>query len=63
MPPFRLSKLIAVLLLVHSSSGTSLAAGHPRELPLWPEGSRVLQDGIDALADEKWALTHPSFLL
>ncbi len=63
MPAFRLLRLIAVFLLAASSSGTSLAAGHSREVPLWPEGSRVLQDGIDALADEKWAVTHPSFLL
>ncbi|GAA3928547.1 alpha/beta hydrolase [Luteimonas lutimaris] len=49
-------------MLAHSSSGTSLAAGHSREVPLWPEDSRVLQDGIDALADEKWAVTHPSLL-
>src|SRR3546814_7790018 len=34
-----------------------------REVPLWPENSSVLQDGIRELADEKNALTHPSFLL
>ena len=34
-----------------------------QEIPLWPEGSRVLQQGIEALAGEKWAITHPSFLL
>ncbi|WP_344760118.1 alpha/beta hydrolase [Luteimonas lutimaris] len=62
MASFRLSKLIVVFVLAHSSSGTSLAAGHSREVPLWPEDSRVLQDGIDALADEKWAVTHPSLL-
>src|SRR3546814_12468694 len=40
-------------------------AGSPglarREVPLWPENSRVLQAGIRELADEKNALTHPSF--
>src|SRR3546814_550054 len=34
-----------------------------RKVPLWPENSSVLQDGIRELADEKNALTHPSFLL
>lgn len=63
MPTFRLPRLIVVFLLAASSSGTSLAAGYSREVPLWPDGSRVLRDGIDALADEKWAVTHPSFLL
>lgn len=62
MPPFRIPKLMAVFLLALSPSGTSLAAGQSREVSLWPEGSQVLQDGIDALADEKWAVTHPSFL-
>src|SRR3546814_9240571 len=42
-------------------------AGSPglarREVPLWPENSSVLQDGIRELADEKNALTHPAFLL
>ena len=63
MPPFRLPGLIAIFMLAVSSTGTSLAAGSLREVPLWPEGSRILQDGIDALAGEKWAVTHPSFLL
>lgn len=35
----------------------------PLEVPLWPEDSQVLQDGIRELAGEKWASTHPSFLL
>lgn len=35
----------------------------PREVPLWPEDSSVLQDGIRELAGEKNAVTHPSFLL
>ena len=33
------------------------------EVPLWPEYSSVLQDGIKALAGEKWAITHPSYLV
>ena len=39
------------------------AVGYPMEVPLWPEDSRVLQDGIKALAGEKWAITHPSLLV
>ncbi|MCD9029088.1 hypothetical protein LDO26_12840 [Luteimonas sp. BDR2-5] len=34
-----------------------------REIPLWPEDSPVLQAGIEALAHESWALTHPSILV
>nr|WP_298124801.1 alpha/beta hydrolase [uncultured Pseudoxanthomonas sp.] len=54
---------LSAFLLAVCASGTLLAAGNPREVPLWPEGSRVLQEGIAALSDEKWALTHSSFLL
>lgn len=63
MSLFRLSKLPAVFLLAVCASGTSPAAGYSREVPLWPEGSRVLRNGIAALASEKNAVTHPSFLL
>lgn len=63
MSPFGLSRLVAVFLLAHSSSGTSLAAAHSREVPLWPEGSRVLKEGVDALAGKEWAVTHPSLLI
>jgi acetyl esterase/lipase len=59
----RVAKLVAVLLAAQSASGLSLAADHPREVPLWPEGSRVLQQGIDALAGKEWAVTHPSLLI
>lgn len=37
--------------------------GAPIEIPLWPEDSQPLLDGIRELANEKWAATHPSFLL
>ena len=50
--------------------GILLATGAPaaaadavREVPLWPETSTVLQQGIDALAGEAWANTHPSMLV
>lgn len=46
-----------------ASADTSPAMHYSQEMPLWPEDSRVLQDGIQALAHEKGALTNPSFLL
>ena len=63
MSPVRLTTLTVVFLLACSSSGTSLAAGPSPEVPLWPEGSRVLKEGIDALAGKEWAVTHPSLLI
>lgn len=36
---------------------------YSQEVPLWPEDSQVIQDGIKALAHEEWSITHPSFLL
>lgn len=48
---------------VSASADTSPAVSDSQEVPLWPEDSRVIQDGIKALAHEKWALTTPSFLL
>jgi acetyl esterase/lipase len=35
----------------------------PVEIPLWPESSQPLLDGIRELASEPGASTHPSFLL
>jgi acetyl esterase/lipase len=39
----------------------SLPAG-PQEIPLWPEGSRVLQEGMRRLAGKEHAVTNPSLL-
>ncbi len=39
------------------------ARGGYREVPIWPEGATVLQQGIRALAHEKNAITHPSILI
>ncbi|MGH8050350.1 MAG: hypothetical protein ACREPB_06815 [Arenimonas sp.] len=48
----------------HPQLAESLVApGYSQEVPLWPEGSKVLQDGIRELAKEKGAITHPSFLI
>ena len=61
MPSFRIALLAALLLPTLAAAQNS--PGHSLEVPLWPEHSRVLQEGIRELADEKWAITHPSFLL
>lgn len=55
--------LTAIVLWTLSSAGISIAREHPQEVQLWPDGSRVLQEGIRALADERWAITHPTFLV
>ena len=46
-----------------AAADASLVAGYSLEVPLWPEGSQVLLEGIKKLANEKWPITHPSFLL
>lgn len=38
-------------------------SGAFREVPIWPEGSAILQQGIKALAHERHAVTHPSLLV
>lgn len=48
---------------VGASAGTSPTVSYSQEVPLWPEDSRVIQDGIKALAHEKWSISRPSFLL
>jgi acetyl esterase/lipase len=47
-----------------------LAPSYSQEVPLWPEGSKVLEDGIKIIANDKDAkdnpqlvITHPAFLL
>lgn len=63
MPLLRLPALNAFFLWALSFANTSLAMGHSREVPLWPESSRVLHEGISALTGKEWAVTHPTFLL
>ena len=46
-----------------ASAGASPTVSYSQEVPLWPEDSRVIQDGIKALANEKWSISRPSFLL
>lgn len=48
---------------LQASTAAAPAPGYSEEVPLWPEGSAVLAYGIKALAHEKYALTHPSFLV
>ena len=45
---------------VTPSSATPAA---PQEIALWPEGSRVLQEGVRELTGKQNAVTHPSLLL
>lgn len=35
----------------------------PIDVPLWPDDSQVLRNGIQELSKEQWASAHPSFLL
>lgn len=63
MHAIRLLALAAICLLALPGARAPVAAGYSQEVPLWPRDSHVLQDGIRALAGEKWALTHPSLLL
>ena len=51
----------ASALLLSTASATALAA--PQAIPLWPEGSTVLQQGIDALTGQPNAITHPNLLV
>jgi acetyl esterase/lipase len=66
MYTFRFPSLSTVFLLIISSASfadSSIAPTYSQEVSLWPEDSKVLQDGIRELADEKWPVTHPTFLL
>jgi acetyl esterase/lipase len=44
-------------------SGCVTCCGPSARGALWPEGSRVLKQGIDALTGKEWAVTHPSLLI
>lgn len=63
MPSFRRATLVAAFLLAQTLPGTSRGTEFSREVPLWPEDSRVLREGIDLLAGKEWAVTHPSLLM
>lgn len=60
-PVRRVVLLVATLLL--SAAPFATAAPAPREIPLWPEDSTILQQGIAALAGKPNAITHPSLLV
>lgn len=55
--------LLAAVTDAHSGLAQLPSASYAQEVPLWPADSKVLMDGIEALAKEDWALTHPSLLL
>lgn len=53
-----------------TSADSSLAPSYSQEVPLWPEGSKVLEDGIKIIANDEYAknnprlvITHPTFLV
>ncbi len=58
-----LATLATFFLLALPSAGATAEVAHSREVPLWPEDSQVLKDGIRELAGEEWALTRPTFLV
>lgn len=59
----RLAVLAAACLLAVPLVGATTEAIHSEEVPLWPEDSQVLKDGIRELAGETWALTRPTLLV
>ena len=64
----RFISLVAALMLFASTASsaaedTASIGVRVREVPIWPEGSDVLQQGVKALAHERYALTHPSLLI
>jgi len=58
-----LATLATFFLLALPSVAAAAEMAHSREVPLWPEDSEVLKDGIRELSGEEWALTHPTFLI
>lgn len=62
MPVVRTAALAAAFLMALGSAHAAPASA-PLEVPLWPANSRVLQEGIRELADERWPITHPSLLV
>lgn len=47
----------------HAAHAPSPAPTGPRTVPLWPEGSSVLQQGVRVLTGKPNAVTHPSLLV
>lgn len=45
------------------ATGSAPAVSFSQEVPLWPEGSQVIRDGVKALAHEEWSITNPSLLI
>jgi hypothetical protein len=62
--------LIFNLFLGTAFADSSLPLSYSQEVSIWPEGSKVLADGIKKIAEDRDAthnpalvITHPSFLL
>jgi acetyl esterase/lipase len=62
-PSAAFSLVLSTASLASGGGYSPLALSYSREVPLWPEGSDVLRNGMHELALEKYALTRPSFLL
>ncbi|MCF7751152.1 alpha/beta hydrolase [Bacillus subtilis subsp. subtilis] len=58
-----LAALAAFCLSALPRVGVSAETAYSEEVPLWPEPSQVLKEGIRELAGEPWALTRPTFLV
>lgn len=70
MTPLRVSTLGMALLAfasgIASANGEAVAdtaRADVRELAIWPEGSSILRQGVEALAGKEHAITHPSLLV
>ena len=63
MPTALSALLLAALLSTPTGATGRPEPSHAEEVPLWPADSRVLQEGIQALSHEDWALTHPTYLV
>lgn len=52
-----------ILALSMLAAASTPAAASPRAIPLWPDDSEILQQGIDTLTGQRNAITHPNLLV
>ncbi len=55
--------LAAFCLLALPARVAATETAYSEEVPLWPEDAQVVRIGIQELAGQEWALTHPSLLV
>ncbi len=64
LPSLKFWRVLALAVcLACVSAGAIAASESPEVVQLWPEGSAVLQQGIDQLTGQPNAVTHPSMLV